>query len=130
VLSRTADGVFGTNSGGGLGGAAVPGNDLTSPTADPARDYLSVFVTITCEAFNLPQEPGCLQKALTLLGANSPAMRRPVRSDTPPALARRPAPSRKASPTPPPPPAAATPTTSTTSTRPSLPSLLRYLLGR
>lgn len=64
ILSKLADGLFGSNSGGGLGGVVLPGNDVTAPNVDPARDYLSGYLVITCELLGAPQGPGCLEHIL------------------------------------------------------------------
>jgi hypothetical protein len=45
----------------------VPGNDAAAPNVDPARDYLSVYIAITCEAFGIKQGPGCLSKFLSTM---------------------------------------------------------------
>jgi ABC-type transporter Mla subunit MlaD len=65
VLSQLADGLFGTNHGGGLGGIVLPGNDATAPNIDPARDYLSAYLVISCELFGVKQGPGCLSQFLS-----------------------------------------------------------------
>jgi virulence factor Mce-like protein len=72
VLGRLADGLFGSTNGGGLGGVVVPGNDLLAPNVDPARNYLSAYLVISCEMFGLPQGPGCLTKALQAHGSAPP----------------------------------------------------------
>ena len=89
ILSKLADGLFGSNKGGGLGGIVLPGNDITAPNVDPARDYLSGYLVISCELFGLKQGPGCLQKILTTYGPppSTPHTRQPA---TPP-HARQPA---------------------------------------
>jgi hypothetical protein len=71
-----ADGLFGSSNGGGLGGVVLPGNDATAPNVDPARDYLSAYLVISCELFGVKQEPGCLQKIVQTYGSPStPAVR-------------------------------------------------------
>lgn len=64
VLGRMADGLFGQAKGGGLGGIVLPGNDALAPNVDPAREYLSAYLVITCELFGFKQGPGCLTKIL------------------------------------------------------------------
>jgi virulence factor Mce-like protein len=58
VLGRMADGLFGQTKGGGLGGVVLPGNDALAPNVDPAREYLSAYLVISCELFGVPQGPG------------------------------------------------------------------------
>jgi hypothetical protein len=61
LLADLADGLFGSTAGGGLGGVTLPGNDATAPNVDPARDYLTGYLVITCEMFGAKQGPGCLE---------------------------------------------------------------------
>jgi hypothetical protein len=75
VLNRMADGLFGSTSGGGLGGVVLPGNDALAPNVDPARAYLSAYLVISCEIFGVAQGPGCLGKILQTYGL-APAQRR------------------------------------------------------
>jgi virulence factor Mce-like protein len=65
LLGRLSDGLFGKNSGGGLGGVVLPGNDVLAPRVDPARDYLSAYLVISCEMFGIPVSPGCLTKIVS-----------------------------------------------------------------
>lgn len=77
ILSRLADGLFGSTRGGGLGGVVLPGNDFAAPNVDPARDYLSAYLVISCEMFGVRQEPGCLSRILqTYASPSTPAVRR------------------------------------------------------
>jgi virulence factor Mce-like protein len=70
ILSRLSDGLFGGSSGGGLGGVVVPGDDPLAPHIDPARDYLSAYLVISCELFGVPDSPGCLGKILSTYAAS------------------------------------------------------------
>jgi len=80
VLSQMSDGLFGSNKGGGLGGVVLPGNDATAPNVDPARDYLSAYLVISCELFGVKQGPGCLQQILqTYASPATQASRAPAR---------------------------------------------------
>lgn len=65
ILSKMSDGLFGSSRGGGLGGVVVPGNDALAPNVDPARDYLSAYLVLSCEMFGVQQGPGCLAKVLS-----------------------------------------------------------------
>ena len=150
ILGRLSDGLFGSTKGGGLGGVVLPGNDITAEHVDPARDYLSAYLVITCELFGIPDSPGCLGKVLTTY-ANAFAGPHPTRraTATAPSAATHVAP--RVAPAPVAGPPASTPatagtttttaTTTTTTTTPAaatppptrpalLPSLLRFLLGR
>jgi virulence factor Mce-like protein len=139
ILSQLADGLFGSTKGGGLGGVVLPGNDFAAPNVDPARDYLSAYLVISCELFGVRQEPGCLSKILQTYGSPSTPAARRGRQSTPAPSASRPSvqsassfsaggpsaarvPSASATPVPA---APATPAPST-----PLKSLLDYLLGR
>jgi virulence factor Mce-like protein len=97
ILSRLANGLFGSTKGGGLGGTVLPGNDFAAPNVDPARDYLSAYLVISCELFGVRQEPGCLSKILqTYASPSTPAIRR--REPSAPAGGAAHAPARSASP--------------------------------
>jgi virulence factor Mce-like protein len=81
VLAKLSDGLFGSTSGGGLGGVVLPGNDITAPNVDPQRSYLSAYLVITCEMFDVKQGPGCLTKILQSSALTSnPGSARSVRS--------------------------------------------------
>jgi virulence factor Mce-like protein len=139
ILGRLSDGLFGSSKGGGLGGVVLPGNDPTAPHVDPARDYLSAYLVISCELFGIPDSPGCLSKVLTAyatafsgphLAAHQPPTAKPNPHDatagsghravmaTPP-RAMATTTSVVSAPAPPPPARSAL-----------LPSLLHFLLGR
>ncbi len=79
MLADLADGLFGSPSGGGLGGVVLPGNDATAPNVDPARGYLTGYLVITCEMLGAKQGPGCLEHILQGYGSDTPAATR--RSD-------------------------------------------------
>ncbi len=141
ILRQLSDGLFGSTNGGGLGGTVLPGNDITAPNVDPARDYLSAYLVISCELFGVPVAPGCLTNILATYGKSfAHPHAAPKSSRTRPAPGRRSAAS--ATPTAPATPATAAPPVSTTTTAstpppappsspiPSLPSLLRFLLGK
>jgi hypothetical protein len=87
ILSKLADGLFGSNRGGGLGGVVLPGNDATAPNVDPLRDYLSAYLVISCEMFGVKQGPGCLQNILqTYASPSTPARRGRARAARPGSL--------------------------------------------
>jgi phospholipid/cholesterol/gamma-HCH transport system substrate-binding protein len=99
VFNQGATALFGTPSGvGGLGGATFPGNDVTAPLVDPARDYLGAYLVVGCNLFGVPDTPGCLSRILsTYLGQRSstaaphPGSAAPAVLATPPAASSRPA---------------------------------------
>ena len=66
IFDNAATALFGSPSGvGGLGGVVVPGNDLTAPNVDPARDYVGAYLVVGCQLFGVPDEPGCLSHILS-----------------------------------------------------------------
>jgi virulence factor Mce-like protein len=73
LLGRLSDGLFGSNNGGGLGGVVLAGNDSLAPNVDPARDYLSAYLVISCEIFGVPVAPGCLTNILSSYAAGNTA---------------------------------------------------------
>jgi hypothetical protein len=89
VLSKMADGLFGSNKGGGLGGIVSPGNDPLAPNVDPERDYLSAYLVLSCEIFGVKQGPGCLQQILQTYASPS-ASSAPARARTTDAKALKP----------------------------------------
>jgi virulence factor Mce-like protein len=145
ILGQLSDGLFGSNKGGGLGGTVLPGNDITAPNVDPARDYLSAYLVVSCELFGVPVAPGCLTNILATYGKSFAHPAQHVAAKTsPPASAPRP---RSAAVTPAGPgaapaapaiPAAGAPASTTTAPTatppppavPSLSSLLHFLLGK
>jgi virulence factor Mce-like protein len=142
ILGRLSDGLFGTSKGGGLGGVVLPGNDITAEHVDPARDYLSAYLVISCELFGIPDSPGCLTKVLTTYAtafAQAGGRAGADHHTTPPRPAATPT-TTTTTPAAPPPPtmtttAAATVPTTTTTAPPGpaanpIGSLLRFLLGK
>jgi virulence factor Mce-like protein len=66
LFDQLATALFGSPSGvGGLGGIVTPGNDLTEPNVDPARDYLGAYLVVGCNLFGVPDGPGCLSRILS-----------------------------------------------------------------
>jgi virulence factor Mce-like protein len=146
LLGQLADGLFGSaGGGGGLGGVVLPGNDITAPNVDPARTYLSGYLVLTCEMFEVAQGPGCLSKALSIFvhprsraappgstRAPAPARGNPAPSPSAGALTPKPvapAPTTRPASAPAPPKPPTPGATATKTVTGSLKSLLNYLLG-
>jgi virulence factor Mce-like protein len=142
IFDNAATALFGSPSGvGGLGGVVVPGNDLTAPNVDPARDYVGAYLVVGCQLFGVPDEPGCLSHILstyfpshrgTPSTTSSTAAHSKAPATTPTTTSAPPAPATPTAPAPTP----TAPTGTTSSTEPLLPiegavkSLLGYLLKR